>query len=74
MSALTKVEARVLKFVARHIRLHGYSPSLRDVADGCGYKSVSYIHRIVERLISKSVLIRTPRQPNGLEISGGSHV
>jgi SOS-response transcriptional repressor LexA len=74
MAALTKAESKVFKFVERHIRLHGYAPTRRDIAEGCGYKSVSYIQRIVDRLIGKSKLQRTPMQANGLEIKGDSHV
>jgi repressor LexA len=38
---LTAKQVLVLSFIARHTKEKGYPPSLRDIADGLGLKSVN---------------------------------
>lgn len=39
MEALSEKQRKVLEYLRRFMERHGYAPSVRDIADGCGLKS-----------------------------------
>lgn len=63
-------DEQILDMIARYVSEHGYSPSMRDVAEMAGLKSTSSIHRRLRLLrdagkltfddrISRSIVLRS---------------
>lgn len=49
-------ERRILEFLARFQQKFGYSPTLREIAEGVGLKSPATIHEHISALIEKGYL------------------
>ena len=62
LSKLTPRQKLVLQFIDAFIRIKGFSPCLREIAEGLNMKSRSNIHRIVQRLQSERYLRTIPLQ------------
>lgn len=50
---LYKKERELLEFLAQFQRQYGYSPTLREMADATGHRSVSTVHAIIRTLVEK---------------------
>lgn len=70
MVGLTRLQAGVLDFVQGFVATHGYSPSFRDIARGCGLSSASGAHRVVHALCDKGLLNMMPGQTRGIALAG----
>jgi SOS-response transcriptional repressor LexA len=44
---LTRRQSDALRFIARFAREHGYSPTVREVQEGIGHRSVSSTHAVL---------------------------
>lgn len=53
---LYKKERTVLEFIAQFQRQYGYSPTLREIADATGNRSISTIHAIIRSLVEKEYI------------------
>lgn len=53
---LTPRQLDVLRTVERFRAVHGYSPSVREVCDGCGLTSTASAHRHLEALRDAGML------------------
>lgn len=49
-------ERRVLEFLAQFQRQYGYSPTLREIANATGNRSISTIHAIIRSLVEKEYI------------------
>lgn len=61
MERASVMEARktdIWQFVASHSSQHGYPPSIREIRDHLGLKSVAYTHKLVGQLIDEGRLER----------------
>ena len=52
---MTKMQARVLKFIRHFIGIHGYSPSLDEIAEGIGSYSGN-VHGMLVKLAERGYL------------------
>lgn len=67
MDRRTKVMFALQDFVSEH----GYQPSLRELADLVGLRSVSSVHAHVRALEAEGSIQRGPRgRPRSIELSG----
>jgi repressor LexA len=57
-STLAPVQRQTLEFLRNFIAEHGYAPSLKNIADHIGVKSVSTAHFHLERLENKGFIRR----------------
>lgn len=57
-STLAPVQRQTLEFLRNYIAEHGYGPTLKDIAQHIGVKSISTAHFHLERLESKGVIKR----------------
>lgn len=48
-----KKEREILEFLAQFQAQHGYSPTLREMADATGHKAVSTVHSLLRALVDK---------------------
>lgn len=56
---LTNLEARILSFIGEYLRENtGRSPTLAEIGEGCGVKSVGTIHRYISSIEDKGYLER----------------
>lgn len=53
---LYRKERELLEFLAQFQKRYGYSPTLREMANATGHKSVSTIHAIVRSLVDKQYI------------------
>ena len=74
---LTKLEERILHFIGEYLRENGgESPTLAEIGEGCGVKSVGTIHRYISSIEKKGFLEkarsgwRTLLSPNELPYKG----
>ena len=47
---LTQADYRIRDYIVEYITEHGYSPSIREIADSTGYKSSSTVQTHMVRL------------------------
>lgn len=69
ITALTKIQAKVLAFVEQASALEGRPPTMREVADHFGWSSTSTAQQHLEALERKGHLSRTPNSPRSLRVS-----
>ena len=65
---LYEKERKIMEFLAHFQQRFGYSPTLREIADGIGLKSPATIHEHIESLMLKGYLKRTDGVKRGIEI------
>jgi repressor LexA len=77
MSSLTELEKRMLLFVGEYLRENdGRGPTLGEIGQGCGVKSVGTVHRYLSSIERKGFLTksgsgwRTRTGPNELPFRG----
>lgn len=66
----TKKQRELLNFISEFISQHGYSPSYREIMNGCNYTSVSTVALHVSSLIKRGHLIKRDRSARSLEVVG----
>ena len=68
----TKKQQQLLRFIAAFIGEHGYSPSYREIMNGCGYNSVATVALHVDSLIKRGHLRKRDRSARSLEVVDGN--
>jgi len=63
---MTRREAEALRFLSDYENRHGFSPSLRELADGLGVRSKSSAHRIKMQLVRKGYAFHCPGSARSL--------
>lgn len=59
---LTKGQKRVLIFIARYTRQHGYSPTFREIATHISATSSNSVHCFLVQLAAKGAILRGPKK------------
>ena len=67
----TKKQHETLYFIRHFISEHGYSPSYREIMNGCNYNSVATVSLHVNNLISRGHIIKRGKSARSLEVVGG---
>ncbi|MCA9333186.1 hypothetical protein KDA00_04940 [Candidatus Saccharibacteria bacterium] len=70
----TKKQFETLEFIKNFINEHGYSPSYREIMNGCNYTSVATVALHVGNLIKRGHIIKRDRSARSLEIVNASDV
>lgn len=68
MRPMTDRQQQVLTFIGDFTEEHGYAPSLEEIANHLGLRSVSGIHQHIDALIRGGYVRRDPQRPRSLEI------
>ena len=55
---LTNTQAEVLVFVRHHKRFHGDTPTLQQISEAFGWKSINSAEQHIHSLVAKNFLIR----------------
>ncbi len=64
----TKKQRELLQFIEQFILEHGYSPSYREIMNGCSYTSVATVAAHVNNLISRGHLKKRDNSARSLEV------
>lgn len=70
----TKKQFETLEFIKNFINEHGYSPSYREIMNGCNYTSVATVALHVGNLIKRGHIIKRDRSARSLEVVNSSDV
>jgi repressor LexA len=65
----TEKQARFLEFIEKFHKENGYSPSVRDIAQGLGLASTSGVKSMIDRLVNKGFLNRESGVARSLSIA-----
>ncbi len=65
---LYQKERKVLDFIVQYIQRRGYSPTLQEIADGCGLKSPATVHEHIWYLIKKGYLRKSDGVSRSIEV------
>lgn len=50
------VKKNILKFIIEYIQEHGYSPTVREIAQGMGNKSPSTAHKYLDEMLKDGMI------------------
>ncbi len=64
----TKKQQELLEFIKNFIGEHGYSPSYREIMQGCRYNSVATVALHVNSLVSRGHLLKRENSARSLEV------
>jgi len=64
----TKKQREALVFIEKFIAEHGYSPSYREIMNGCNYTSVATVALHVRNLIARGHLRKRDHSARSLEV------
>lgn len=53
---LSRLEHKLLSYIATFVDKHGYQPTYREIAVEWGYKSPGYIHALVSRMKDRGIV------------------
>lgn len=67
----TKKQHETLNFIRHFISEHGYSPSYREIMNGCEYNSVATVSLHVNSLINRGHIIKRGKSARSLEVVSG---
>ncbi|GGI13697.1 transcriptional repressor LexA [Gottfriedia solisilvae] len=73
MNKLSKRQAEILAYIKDEVKVKGYPPSVREIAEAVGLASSSTVHGHLERLEQKGFIRRDPTKPRAIEILGDSN-
>jgi hypothetical protein len=65
----TKKQKVLLEFIDSFIKVHGYSPSYREVMRGCNYTSVATVALHINSLINRGHLTKRDNSARSLEVT-----
>lgn len=68
----TKKQRALLDFISKFIDEHGYSPSYREIMNGCNYNSIATVAVHINNLISRGHLRKRDHSARSLELTNPS--
>ncbi len=65
---LTRRQQDILTFIRGHYAEHGWAPSMREIADGCGLASLSSVTHQLGQLERAGWISRAPNRSRALVV------
>lgn len=65
----TARQAEILAFIGNYIATKGYSPSVKDIADYCGFASTNAAQDHLNALERKGLVLRNPGVARSIRIA-----
>lgn len=65
---LTKRQSDLLVFIGEYQTREGFSPSFADMAAGIGLKSKSGVHRLLDGLVERGLVVRSFYRARAIDI------
>ncbi|MEG0663399.1 MAG: HTH domain-containing protein, partial [Anaerovoracaceae bacterium] len=72
MNELKDREQKILDFMKLQVREKGYPPTVREICSGLQIKSTSTVHKDIESLVKKGLIIKDPSKPRALMLLDAS--
>ena len=66
--SLTKKQKVLLDFIAEFVQTSGYSPTLREIMQALGYKSVATVAKHVDNLVALGYVRKREGEARSLEV------
>lgn len=70
---LTEKQKQMYSIIKDYINEKQYSPSIRELAELAGYKSVGTAHALVQKLLEKGYITMEPGLPRTLKVVTKKH-
>ena len=68
-NALTERQQTILRFVRGFIEENGFSPTIREITDGCGMRTTSVTSYNLDRLAEMGLLTRQPDKARSIVLA-----
>jgi len=65
---LYKRQRQIVDFISQYIQVHGYSPTLQEIADALGVSSLATVHEHLQALIKKKIIRKYEGAVRGIEL------
>jgi repressor LexA len=65
---LSKRQREIFDFIGRHLKQHGYPPTVREIGKAVGLHSSSTVHAHLAKLERLGLLRRDPTKPRAMEV------
>jgi len=65
---LTETEEKVLKFIEDYLVEHDFPPTVREIAEACGFASKNSVHWVLRKLKSKGFIEIVPREARAIRL------
>lgn len=72
MSDLSERQSLIYNFIADYKRDNGFGPSLREIADGVGLKSVSSVHYQLQQLQDTGYIRILGKHARAIQVIGNN--
>ena len=66
---LYRKQREIVEFIENFIRTRGYSPTLQEIADAIGVKSLATVHEHLSALTKKGVIRKVSGEVRGIELA-----
>jgi repressor LexA len=66
---LYRKQRQIVEFIENFIRTRGYSPTLQEIADAIGVKSLATVHEHLSALTKKGVIRKVSGEVRGIELA-----
>ena len=66
---LYKKQRQIVDFIESFIRANGFSPTLQEIADAIGVKSLATVHEHLSALSKKGVIRKSSGEVRGIELA-----
>lgn len=73
MKALTARQTQLIQFLREFVELNGYPPSLRELMDGIGVRSLAGVTCHLDNLVRKGYLRRNSGGPRAIALLRDEH-
>src|SRR5690554_5902221 len=61
-------QRQILDFISQYIQKNGYSPTLQEIADAIGVKSLATVHEHLQALTKKHLIRKYEGMVRGIEV------
>ena len=65
---LYKRQRQIVEFISQYIQKHGYSPTLKEIANSLGVSSLATVHEHLEALVKKGIIKKYEGSVRGIEV------
>jgi len=65
---LYKRQRQIIEFISQYIQKHGYSPTLKEIANSLGVSSLATVHEHLEALVKKGIIKKYEGSVRGIEV------
>lgn len=69
--SLTRAEASILEAILAFKLVHSYPPTVRELAEVCGFSSPSTVQHHLDALEDKGYITRSPTKPRTIAVKSG---